>query len=114
MIQVGELQVIFDGVGPWVGMLVVFEVGITVPFGCPCIDVLPSDLFLSTTYSAMKTTERVKSAINSTMKANPTFEGFRISVSSSKLNGIFAIFRIKTDRRENTDTCGTIHTSRAH
>ena len=79
MIQVGELQVIFV-------VLVVFEV-------CPCIDVLPSDSFLSTAYSAMKTTQRVKSAINSTIKANPTLEGFRISVFSSKPNGIFAISR---------------------
>ena len=94
MTQVGVRQVLVEvgRVVERVGELVVplaegaVVLGVTVPFGCMCLDELPSlsDLFLSTAYSEINTTNKASSTRKTAAKTKRTFEGFRVSGSSSK------------------------------
>ena len=54
-----------------------------VPFDCFSFDELPSleDLFLSTAYSEMNTTNKMISTRNNAAKSTWAFEGFRVSGS---------------------------------
>ena len=68
--------------------------GVAVPFGCSCFDELPSlsDLFFSTAYREMNTTDKTSSTKKDEAKSMRNFEGFLVSGSSSKPKGIAGIF----------------------